>query len=240
MFITYRAQLINFLNNFLIPKLVAHFNYPEIKLHFKEFRMSDAAEEKQLILQLAEMGKISDPKILDAFGFNFEEVSQEMETTMGITREQQGKNSESQAEAQGRGQIILAKYQIKANIESQREQIKQRLLALGEEIQKEIGQDVADKITFVEQKALQMMYLPPEEQQMAMLKLSKDQPTLYGLVMEISQIMMQQRATTPGESGNPDAKENPPNKKAPGSREGDKVKIREKLKTKGQTRGEPE
>ncbi len=242
MFITYRTQLTGFLNNFLIPKLVAHFNYPEIKLRFKDFKMSDAAEEKQLVIQLAEMGKISDPKILDAFGYSFEEIQQEMEATMNITREQQAKNSETQAEAQGRGQLILSKYQVRANIEAQREQIKQRMLALSEEIQKEIGQDTPDWIAFVEQKALQIMYLPPEQQQMEMLKLSKKQPTLYGLVMEISQMMMAAQAgglAPEGESGNPDVKKDPPNKKTPGQRESNKVKPSGE-KTKGQTRGEPE
>ncbi len=244
MFLTYRNLLLDFLNHFLIPKLVSFLNYPEVKLKFKAFKMSDDAQSKQLMLQLAELGKLSDQQLLDAFGFTYEEVTKEMKATMEESLEQQKRQAKNQAEAQGEATIIQQKMAVRAQIEAQREQIKQRLQKLEEEIMQEQGQTDGNYADLIESLAVQLMYLPPELQVSQAAKLQKEAPVTHGLVMETVQ-MYQESGVIPrpdGSPGNPAAgapAATQPAEKSPGQREENKVKTREKEKTKGQTRGTP-
>lgn len=245
MFMTYRSLLIDFLNHFVVPALKNHLGYPDVKLKFKEFKMSDDNAAKQLVIQLAEMGKLSDPKVLDAFGYNYDEIAKEIEETANEVRDRQVKNQEAQATAQGKSQVIMEKYGIRAKLEAQREHLRVRIEHLQEEIQKERGAVPDNFLDLVQSIAMQVMYLPPEQQIMHMDKLSKKSPTTYALVMETIE-MYQNSGIVPGAeggsvrgAGNPQSRENPPNEKSPGDRESNKSKPREKEKTKGQTRGNP-
>jgi hypothetical protein len=244
MFMTYRNLLTDFLNHFVVPALKNHLGYPDVKLKFKEFKMSDDNSAKQLVLQLAEMGKLSDPKVLDAFGYNYEEIAEEIKETAKEVRDRQVKNQEAQSEAQGKGQVVLEKYNVRAKLEAQREHLRVRIEHLQEEIEKERGEISENFLDIIQALAMQVMYLPPEQQMMQMDSLSKKSPTTYALVMETIE-MYQSSGIVPGEGqsaqgpGNPQVKENPPNKKSPGERESNKSKPRKKEKTKGQTRGNP-
>lgn len=241
MFLTYRNLLIEFLNGFLIPKLVHHLNYPEVKVKFKDFKMSDDTQAKQLVIQLAEMGKISDQKLLDAFGWDPEEIKKEIEESLEASRDQNAKNAKAQSEAEGKAQVVMSKYNVRAQMEAQREQLRIRLEHLQDEIDKEQGGITENFLDVIEAIAIRVMYLPEDQQIMHMNKMQKETPTTYGLVMEAIQTYAN-AGMVPGAEGNPNATGvtgEPPAKKSPGERESNKVKIREKEKTKGQTRGNP-
>jgi len=206
--------------------------------------MSDDAQAKQLMLQLSELGKLSDQQLLDAFGFTYEEVTKEMKQTMEETLDAQKRQAINQAEAQGEATIVQQRYAIRAQIEAQREQIKQRLVKLEEEIMSEQGQVSGNLAGLIESLAVQLMYLPPELQISEAAKLHKNSPTTHGLVMETVQ-MYQESGVIPrpdGSPGNPAAgapAATQPAEKSPGERESNKAKPSKTEKTKGQTRGTP-
>jgi len=240
MFSIYREQLLDFLNHFLIPKLVSFLNYPEVKLKFKEFRMADDPQVKQLMLQLVEMGKMSDQKLLDSFGFTYEEIMKEISDSRDEMRKSSIEDTKAQAKAQGEAQVVTQVYGIRAQMAAQREQLNSRMTKLQEEVQKENAVIGPDFVKGVEMMAIQLMYLPPEIQIPEMASLAKRAPTTYGVVMETIQ-MYQNAGVMPmtGEQGNP---QRPgaaaPNQKSPGERESNKAKPQPE-KTKGNTRGEP-
>jgi len=251
MFLTYRGLLLDFLNHFLIPKLVHHLNYPEVKVAFKDFKMSDDTQAKQLVIQMAEMAKISDDKLLEVFGWNPEEIKKQQKQSRMEQRENAVHDQVAQAEAQGKAQVVMSKYQARAQMEGQRETLKIKLERLQSEIQQEQGEIPEDYLDLVEAIALRLMHLPPEMQVSSMNKLQKTAPTTYALVMEAIRSYQEAgfvptsegMSPTGGEEGNPNTSGvggEPPAKKKPGTREGDKVKVRDKEKTKGNTRGEPQ
>lgn len=240
MFLTYRNLLLDFLNHFLLPKLHHFLGYPKVKIKFKEFKMSDDAQTKQLTLQLAEMGKLSDQKLLDSFGYDPEEVREELASNVHNMTENQVNSQRMQAIGQGESNIILAKYNVRAEMTATREQLKLRLEKLQEEVQKEIGVIPEGYDTYIETMAIQLMYLDPATQIQQIAKLQRQRPTTHGLVMELIQMYGNAGVTpnVPGKPGNPNVKQEAPNEKNPGERAENKVKV-EGEKTRGNTRGEP-
>lgn len=241
MFLTYRGLLLDFINHFLVPKIHSFFNYPKVKIKFKEFKMTDDAQAKQLLLQLSEYGKISDKHLLDSFGFNYDEVQEELRESEEVVRKSSIKNTLAQAEAEGQSGVVMAKYNVRAQMTSQREMLKERLTHFQKEIEKENGEISGDFIDLIERMALQVIYTPPEMQVAQLGKLAKEAPTTHALVMERVQMYQESGLLPSPESsgpGNPQAGTNPPNQKNPGAREENKVDT-SKQKTKGNTRGTP-
>jgi len=241
MFLTYRQGLINFLNHFLVPKLTMFLKYPAVKLKFKEFRMADDPQTKQLVLQLAEMGKLSDEKLLDSYGYVPEEVQTELNSSRDSSRKNSIEDMKSQAIAQGEAGVIAQVYGIRGQMAAQREQIRERLTKLQAEVQKEQGSVSLDYVTMVEQMALQVMFMPPEQQLSYVANLARTMPVTHSIIMETVQMYQNAGVMPMGNNagpGNPQSATNPPNKKSPGDRESNKVKP-EPEKTKGNTRGVP-
>lgn len=240
MFTSYREQLELYLNHFVIPRLVFYLNYPEVKVKFKEFRMSDDAQTKQLMIQLSDMGKISDPRLLDLFGIRHDETQDDLAASASSMREQRIKNEVSNAEAQGEALVVSQKYAVKAEMEAQREFTKLRVSRFQAEMQNEFGQVTEDFVSLVEVLAFQLMYLPADLQIQEMNKLRIKKPITHSLVMELIEMYQNSNVIPkpPGKEGNPDPKNNPPNKKSPGEKESNKVKPKEE-KTRANTRGEP-
>lgn len=243
LFLPYRRHLTDFMNLFLLPKLQFFLGYPEVKIKFKDFKMADDAQTKQLILQLNEMGKLSDPKTLEMFGFDHNENEEDMKETLNQNIENQTNMQVAQSKAQGEGQVILAQYRVRAEMAAAREQLKQRLLKLQEEVQKEQGSIDMSYDQYIEMIAVQLMYMPPELQISKMQELQRQAPTTYGLVMELVQSYTQGGVLPPIPSatgpGNPNVKENPPNQKSPGQRQDNKIEPGPE-KTKANTRGTPQ
>ena len=240
MFIVYRDLLMDFMNDFVIHKLASFLSYAPVKVKFKDFKMTDDAQARQLLLQLSELGKLSDQRLLDAFGYSFEETMEELSASLELSREQQKKNAKTRGETEGEMMVIQAKYSVKAQIEGQREAVRLRLKAFEEELQKELGGTDGNLVGAIEMLVLQLMYAPPEMQIQQLNDLQKRKPITHGLVMETME-MYQQAGVAPviqGRSGNPNVREDPPNKKSPGSRESNKAKPKGE-KTRANTRGEP-
>jgi hypothetical protein len=171
--------------------------------------------------------------------------------------DQQIIEQERQAEAQGRGQVVLAKYQARAQELAQNEGYRLKMELFQEEIARENnGMEYDDVYRVIDKYALQILNMPPDIQQQQLMQMSQNMPNTYTMVtyklkayqaeqaqqqitqtqaqMQLMQLQQQQQ---PPEAAT--VKKDAPNQKEPGSREGDKIPIRDKEKTKGQTRGTP-
>jgi hypothetical protein len=235
MFLGYRTQLEEFLNHFLLPKIKAHMSYPDLKIHFKKFKMADDNQTKQLAVQLAQLGKISDTRILDEFGYNpneeFELLKQDRQTSLDAKIAM----AKAEAESQGEGEVTLAKYRIRAQAEGEWEAIRIKVERLEKELNQEQGNTVVDPVALVERTAIAALQMDANQQNSFFTTMAQKTPVLYSFVMERIQSIMQTKADLqePATSKN----NNKNAAQAPGSREGDKVQISEK--TRGNTRGQP-
>lgn len=247
-FLTYRELLLDFLNYFLIPKLATYLNYPRIKVHFKKFKMSDDSESKQLLIQLNSSGKIDDRTLHEEFGLNHYEIKNSLNMSRTEDREEAVLNAEKQAEAQGRAQMILAKYQARAQKLAQDEIFKYKVELFEDELQKENEAIPEDPFKLIDKLSIELLNLPGNMQSQKLLELSRNMPTTYTLVLErLNQFQTEQLqgpqqidiATVNQDLGiNTPPGGTPPNQKNPGERRSDRIRPKPEKKV-GNKTGEP-
>ncbi len=249
-FLNYREFLEDFLNYFLIPKISILLGYPPVSVKFKKFKMSDDTESKQLSIQLNANGKISDAKLVEEFGYDYIEERTALKQSKLAMMEDAIVETEKQAEAQGRGMLINAQYQARAQQIAQDEQFKQKIAIMQNEIARETGGIPDDIFSLVDKWALEMASLQPPQQQQRYFEMARVMPITASFVMERfnmynaqqmqMQVQMQQMMQMPGMpqgQGQP-ADGQAPNQQKAGTREKDKVKVENQDKGKAPTKGE--
>jgi len=235
-FLNYRELLLDFLNDFVIAKLVYFLNYPEVSVKFKKLKMSDDTQSKQQAIELNAAGKISDPELLDDFGYNYEEQVKGNKKSQDISGEMTIAAAKKEAEAQGEASVILAKYQAQAMWAREAEIFRIETSAFEDELSREHGGVPADPYEIIDQLTIRFLSQDPATQAAEMAKLKNTMPTTYMLVMRrMGQIIQSRLATLEAEI--PSLAKAAPNQQEPGTRAKDKVKISDKEKTKGATRG---
>jgi len=240
-FLNYREFLSDFLNYFLLPKLTGLLGYPEVSISFKKFKMSDDSESKQLAIQLNSTGKISDPKLLDEFGYDPEEEKEALRRSRIESLDDMIKESEKQAEGQGRAQIILAEYQAKAEQAVTDTKFRLKAELFENEIAAENGAIPEDIFKLIDKYAIELINLPAEFQEQKLLEIQKKMPNTFMLIIEKMNLYQTQRmpqipAAPPTNREGKEA----PNYKGEGNRESDKIKqTKDDINKKhGPTRGE--
>ncbi len=121
-FLTDRELLDEFLNEFLIPRLQRYFRLPKIKVKMIDFKMADDVQQKQLAMQLNQVGKLSDTTLLGQSGFDFEDELKLRNAEQIQLIETQRRTLIQQAEIQGMTQVIGSKYAAVAQLEQSRAQ----------------------------------------------------------------------------------------------------------------------
>ena len=240
-FITYRELLTDFVNHFFIKKMVELLNYPDCKVTFKTFKMADDAQSKQLAINLNQMGKISDKKLLTEFGFNYEAESQTIRENQRDTMEDNIFSAKKQAQAQGEAQIIATQYQIRAEDEAVQERYRIKLRMFQEELAAENVGVPEEHHQIIERYAQQVFNMDPESQQMTLQRMSQSMPTTYGFVMQrvqemINQQMLEQQQAAEQKAAEAPKEQKAPNQKEQGDRKEDQVEIKGDKK-KGPTKG---
>lgn len=241
-FLSYRELLTDFLNHFLVDKLVNSLGFPEVNLKFKKFKMSDDAQAKQLVLNLAQSGDISSAKVLDEFGYSYEEERMAIEQEQDEKLERLVKQQRQEAQAQAEAQVILQKGQVKAQYEAQLEQLRLRIQTFQDELEDELGGLPMEPLKMIEHYAIKISYMDEMEQMNYMSKLEKNKPITHSLVVERMQQLMNAQAGRQEEDGsqkNVEKKQQEaPNQQQPGTRKKDQIDTT-KQKTRANTRGEP-
>jgi len=233
-FITYRELLSDFVNYFLIGKLHNLLNYPEVKVKFKTFKMADDAQSKQLAINLNQMGKISDAKLLSEFGYNHREEHRSIRNDREEVLRNQISESKTTAEAQGEGQIVATKYQIRAEQAAMDERYRLQLEMFEDELSAENVGVPDDHHKVIEKYAQQIINMDDASRQATFERMAKTMPVTYGFVFRRVNEMMQamfadQAAAAPDGGG-------APNQQEPGTRAKDQVEIKGE-QGKGATKG---
>ena len=233
-FITYRELLSDFMNYFLISKLENLLNYPSVKVNFKTFKMADDAQSKQLAINLNQMGKISDAKLLSEFGYNIKEEKRAIRNDREVVLEQTINESRKNAEAQGEGQIIATKYQIRAEQAANDERYRLQLEMFEAELSAENVGIPDDHHKIIERYAQQLYNMDPQTREVTMQRMAQTMPVTYGFVYrrvaEMLNALAQQQAAQPPQE------EQAPNQQEPGTRKKDQVEVSGE-KQKGATKG---
>ena len=228
-FLPYREMLAEFMNYFVLGKISQFLDYPEIKVRFKKLRMTDDSESKQILFNLNTNKKVSDETMLSEMGFDFDEEKQRLSEDQDYALEFNTKNMEIQSEAQGKGQVILAKYQALSQTALQNEMHRQREVLFSEEIATENKTTHIDSSEIIDKLAIQLSLMPEQQRQVALNDLAQRAPVTAGFVLE--RFLAKQPQETP----------EPP--KGDGGGGEDNVKEKNKVKAgpdkkKGPTRGQ--
>lgn len=192
-FLTYRELLLEFMNHFFVMKVHQHLGYPIVKLKFKKFKMADDTEAKQLLVNLSQMNKISDETLLDEFGYDYVDEKDKLEQTREFAAQMEAMTQRKLAEGQGEAQMILAKYQVRAQDAAMNEQhlLKEKLLE--DELSTENAGTDVDIENLLKKYVAQISVLPPPAQQKVLMQMQKHQPITFALVMERLQAQMMQQ-----------------------------------------------
>ena len=99
---------------FIMKQVAAFMGWPEVKIRFKPFKMADDLQRKAFRFQLNAAGKISDTTLLADDDLDQEEENRlmirETDTRIEATKKQQL----AMATVQGEAQLVMAKFQVKA------------------------------------------------------------------------------------------------------------------------------
>ena len=102
------------LARWVMQEAAAFLDWPLAKIRFKPFKMADDLQRKALLLQVNQAGKLSDTSLLAECDYDQREENKimEQETTdrLAATKTQQL----ATAEMQGEAQLVMAKWQVKA------------------------------------------------------------------------------------------------------------------------------
>lgn len=237
LFLNYREGLVDLLNYFILPKITALLSYPKVKVHFKKFKMADDAESKQLLIQLNSAGKVSDQSLLEEMGFDSTEEATAKQRSKVDDLNTLIEQNEKQAEAQGRAQVVLAKYQARAEQVLQDEKFKMKMALLQEELAQEQSGEVDDPFKIVDAYALQIINMQPNQQTLTLSRMQQIMPITHTFV--IQRMSLYQNEMMDIVPPTPPSGKKAPNEKGLGKREQDKVEITSQNKGHGPTRGEP-
>lgn len=234
LFVPYRLAMEEFMNEFLFKRMHALLDIPKVKLKFQKLKMADDAQAKQLMLQLSQANKISDSRLLDEFGFNWNEEKAAMEQMYEDNFELQRKQQIGQARIQGETQVILGKYNVKAQKEAQWEDLRLELEKLSLEIQSNTGHSTTEPLQAVEELAMRIAFNNDVTLHDNLIRKS---PVLAAVVMQRVQTLLNTQPAAPDGSKDKVKKEGSNARKDPGTRKGDQVEIPEKEKTRANSRG---
>ena len=98
----------------VMREIASFLRWPAAQGHFKPFKMADDLQKKMLDLKLNQAGKLSDTTLLSGFDYDQDEENKIMVKETSSRIEATKKQQLAMAEIQGEQQVIMAKYQVKA------------------------------------------------------------------------------------------------------------------------------
>jgi hypothetical protein len=185
MFMSYRETLTDLLNYFIIPKVVNLLTYPEVKLKFKKLKMSDDPQAKELLLMLAQQGKISDTMLLEEFGIDVQENNELRKSDQKLANILAVSTLEAQAEGQARALVIEAKWKARAEMAyaEEKQRIQERMFE--KQLNEENGTQGQDPSELILRITTQFANMPDEKKRNAqLLQLQTQRPMTFGFVIK--------------------------------------------------------
>lgn len=120
-FETYRAELLDLIENFVIPEVAYFMGWVPIKVRLKRFHMADDLQRASLSFQLNQAGKLSDKSLLEELDYDSEEETEIIRRESDRQLRNMNEQQTSQAHMQGEAQLIQQRYMNAAQREMQGE-----------------------------------------------------------------------------------------------------------------------
>jgi len=108
------TQLEKFLNRFVVPKIRAWADLPDIEIKHRDFKMADDVQQKNLAMSLRQTNTLSDRTVIQELGFDYsteQRFKREEEEARNATMTRQ---MLAQTEAQGQAQVAMAGFEAQA------------------------------------------------------------------------------------------------------------------------------
>jgi hypothetical protein len=194
-FLVYREQASRFLK-WVSKRLHTYLQWPKFEIKMSDFKMADDIQQKQFMLQLMEMKKVSSRHMLEDAGLDMEleykRIIDEIRRDADVAKEQQV----GAAEAQGEAMKLQMKYQAEAQMEAQQHMasLQQRAMQEGERmnLSDEISRmpDVQmaqfDPVLWASQ-TLDMLKMSPAESRMTLIEqVQNSMPELIPIMNEVA------------------------------------------------------
>lgn len=114
MFIGYRTDHENMLNNFVIRRIANFMEWPVVKAHMKRFKMADDLQRSAFYFQLNQAQKMSDQTLLNEVDQDPAVEEERKALELGRQLDSMRKQQLAQAAIQGEVMLVQGRYQAKA------------------------------------------------------------------------------------------------------------------------------
>lgn len=135
--------------SFILGKIAAFMDYPDIDGDFRPFKMADDLQRTMMYLQLVQGQKLSERTLLEDLGFDPAVERAKMDEERGHNLEMQRKTQIQQAHMQGDIMQVNTRYQGSAQVEQVRSQMK------AQELQQKLQQEMQQKMQLEQMQAQQ-------------------------------------------------------------------------------------
>lgn len=184
-FINYRERLEDFINHFIVAKMVEFLGFSKVKIKFTRMRMNDDSETKQMAINLNAQNRISDETLLKELHYDPHQEKIRIKEEAEFKRDLAVEDATAQAEAQGMAQVILARYQVMAQQEAQDEESKQEERLFRKELEGELGVDEEGIHRHIKKLTNSILLIPdPKKQEIALNELYKQSPVSASMVAQ--------------------------------------------------------
>jgi hypothetical protein len=140
MFAGYNRQRHSMITDFVIGKVASFMQWPKVTARFDRFKMADDLQRSMFYLQLNQAQKISDRRLAEELGENFDTENKRMSEELTKQLSTQRKMQVATADIQGVSQLHSARYQAKAMEIQTKAQMKAEM-----ETQAEFGQSAPEQ-----------------------------------------------------------------------------------------------
>jgi hypothetical protein len=113
-FLDIKSFRLRLVTDFIMPGVGAFLGWEPVPCHYKRFRMADDLQRSALYLQYNQAGKISDRSLLEDTDWDSDKEMELIEHERKGVLESQRRQALSQAAIQGESQLIMSKYQTRA------------------------------------------------------------------------------------------------------------------------------
>ena len=126
-FLGYNMQRHDLVNNFIIKRIAGHMEFPVVESRFGKFKMADDLQRAMFYSELNSKQKISDRRLMEEIGENFDLEQTRMEEELRKQNEVNRKMQVTGADIQGAAQLRQARYQTKIQEIQAKAQMEQQL-----------------------------------------------------------------------------------------------------------------
>lgn len=134
MFLGYNKQRHELVNKFIIGKICSFMRWPKLNSRFDKFKMADDLQRSMFYLQLNQAQKVSDRRLLEEIGEDFDleniRMKDELKRNLQVQRMMQVAGADVQGEVQlrtsryqAKSQTLMAKAQADMQMEMQQKQL---------------------------------------------------------------------------------------------------------------------